>query len=822
VEYQNLDLWVERQPSGSYLVQGKSAQGDYRDQSVTDLSAIVFDRDGIAECRVNGAALSTLGQQLFDFLFKTGTDARLTTLLDRSLGATSQAEQGLRIRLQLDEANADVASMPWEFLYRGVDKRFMACQIVTPIVRFLEVPIPLRRMEAKLPLSMLVVIPAADDLNVDLEVSLLEEALGSMKGAVNMEVLRGIVTPAGLREELGKRDYDILHFVGHGDFDETKATLRFNDEAGRPRPLDHETLGKLIANEQSLRLVVLNSCKGAALSSTTAFLGMAPRLVEAGVPAVVAMQFPIRDDEALCFVKAFYGALFGGEDRGSVDVAIGHARTALEMDFAGTRAFGVPAVFVRYDEGVLFRVVTDSVLRDSILAPPRDVARDKALIREIEANRRRVDATDGGAPEHQAVLADRLDELTRAKRRVRLRTWSILTGVLVALVAALAFAVNLLNRVPLSWLLAASPVWFGDPRAGAIGFADSIQFTTTSLDSAALLQLRPSYAALVDKLSDAGARVIVFDVFFRTPRPAEDIVLAQAFARARRKGTGVVFGTLDLVGGKPNVVPALAATASVGGVCLGENKALFPGIVPLFTWGEEEDVATVPSLALAAAAAWRQARVMVDVREVGASLVDKTGRVIDRVRPTRERTVSFLPPDCPMIAPGSRYAELLATRVPVEKWRDPLRQHDLFTVVQSSPEQLGWARGKAVMVGAYTAGELSRRRTGFRTDERYGVERQADALATILSDAELAPLGGLGQLVVIGLGSAIGAWTAFRSTRGRRRRDLAVAGGAMAGFFLLATIAYWSAGKLVDILYPAVALGLSYGIVLVLKKRWQP
>jgi CHASE2 domain-containing sensor protein len=175
-----------------------------------------------------------------------------------------------------------------------------------------------------------------------------------------------------------------------------------------------------------------------------------------------------------------------------------------------------------------------------------------------------------------------------------------------------------------------------------------------------------------------------------------------------------------------------------------------------------------------------------------------------------------------MILPGSRYAELLAARAPTEKWRDPKRQHDLFAVAQSSPEQLGWARGKAVMVGAFTFGELSTRRTGFRTDERYGLERQADALATIMSDAELLPLGGLAQLLVIGAGSAAGAWTAFRSLRGRRRRDLAIMAGAVLGFFLLATVAYWRAGRLVDILYPSVALGLSYVIVLLLKKRWQP
>jgi CHASE2 domain-containing sensor protein len=821
VRYQNLDLWVEREASGSYLIQGKSTQGDFRDHAAMDLATIVIDREKMASGGVTGPDLEALGQQLYDFLFKTGDDGKLGTLLDRSLGAVTQVEQGLRLRLQLDEGNPDVAAMPWEFLRRRLDKRFMACQALTPVVRFLEVPIPLRRMEATLPLSVLVVIPQVEGLAVELEVSQIEQALAPMKSAARMKVLQNIVTPETLRAELARQSYDVLHFIGHGDFDGKRGTLRFNDDAGKPLPVDHETLGRLVANETTLRLVVLNSCKGAALSATDAFVGMAPRLVEAGVPAVVAMQYPITEQEAQCFVNAFYGSLFDGQDRGSVDAAICQSRAALELKFAGTRAFAVPAVFMRYNEGILFRVVTDSALRNA-LASPHDAARDQGIIREIEANARRIAA--GGvttSAEHRTQLLGLSDELARAKRRVRLRAISIVAGSAVALLASLAFAINLLDRLPLTWVVAASPVWFGDPRGRSLTFADSIEFTTATLDSAERLRQRPRYAALVDKLSEAGARIVVFDIFFRTPQPDEDPTLAVAFARAEARGTSVVFGAVDLRQGHPNVVPSLAATASVGGVCLGENAALFPGVVPLFTWGGQSDSGFVPSLALAAAAAWRRARIVVDTRRVGVSLVDDAGRVIDQVRPTRERYITVASKGCPLAEAGSHYAELLAMRVPTRTWREPARQHDLFAVVQSEPAQMAWARGKAVLVGMFVPEEKSIRRTGFRTDERYGVERHADALATILSDAEVLPLGGVAQLLVIGVGSAIGTWTAFRSMRGRRRRDLAIAGGAIVALFLLATIAYRTAGRLVDILYPSIALGLSYGIILVLKWRWR-
>jgi CHASE2 domain-containing sensor protein len=818
VEYQNFDLWVERDGSGAYLVQGKSSQGDFRDHATVDLSAIAFDRQAFADCRVNAAALETLGQQLFDFLFETRTDAKLAALLDRSLGAVTQAEQGLRIRLQLDEANPDVASMPWEYIYRGIDKCFLASRVVTPLVRFLEVGVPLRKMEAKLPLSMLVVVPAADDLNVDLEISLLEEALGDMSGAVEMTVLRGFVTPERLGTELAKRQFDVLHFIGHGDFDGTRATLRFNDAAGRRVDVDHETIGKLIRNELSLKLLVLNSCKGATLSSSVAFVGMAPRLVAAGVPAVVAMQFPIRDDEALCFVKSFYGALFEGEDRGSVDFAICTARNALEMKFAGGRALGLPVLFMRYEEGVLFRVVTGKLLKDALVGR-HEAAREKAVIREIESNHRRITAGEGVvAPEVQAQLSGRLDELARAKRRLRLRTGSIAAAALVALLIILAFAIRLLDRVPLTWLVAASPVWFGDPVGRSLN-VDSIVLATT--DERIDPTWRPRHAALVDKLSEAGARVVVLDIYFERPRPADDSVLAAAFTRARDRGTRVVFAARDLDNGGLKAIPALAATASIGGACLGENAAMFSGIVPL-VWSKERDSLMIPSLALAAAAAWRRAQIVTDMQEVGVSLVDGGGRVLDRIQPARAVTLTSPSAECPMAVPGTRYAELLAARAPTEMWRDHQRHRRYAEILGSTPRELGWARDKIVLVGSLTEEELSRRRTGFRTDERYGVERQADALATILSDAEVLPLSELDQSLVIALGALIGVWIGLRSSRGRRRKDVVLLAGALLGFLLLATVAYRTSRTLVDVLYPSVALMLSYGVILGMRKKLMP
>jgi CHASE2 domain-containing sensor protein len=818
MHYDNLELWVERRADGTFLIQGRSDQGDFRENASVPLDSIAIDADALGEGRIGAEGLKALGERLYGFLFRTGPDAKLATLLDRSLGAATQAHHGLRIRLQLDEANPDVAAVPWEYLYRPADDLFMATRVETPIVRYLSVGVPLRRLEVRLPLNMLVLIPAVEQLNTALEVSLLDEAAGSMRGAVKMNVLDGIVTPDRVEDVLRRDRYDIVHFVGHGDFAGDRPTLRFNDAAGGPLAVDHETLGRLVQNEMTLRLVVLNSCKGAAMSSTRAFLGMAPRLVQAGVPAAVAMQYPIRDDEALCFVKAFYGALFEGDHRGSVDFAICSARSALDRAFPGTRAFGVPVVFMRYRHGVLFRVVTGRLLQD---APFRrhDAVAEAAIIDEMERSQEEVLAASGERPLDERTRTSLTivgHELERARRRLRFRHRAMLGGVMAALVAALAFAVGILEPLPLTWVARASPVWFGDPLGRSLEVGDIAIVTSPAIDTS----WRPRHAVLIDRLAEAGARVVVFDLFFERSFPTDDSVLAEAFGRARGRGTRIVVGTRDIGGGgQPAVVPALAAQASVGSVCLGTNRARFSGIVPV-TWVAPDGKRTVPSLALAAVAAWKGVGVVADLDRATISLVDEKATVTDRVRAARVVTVKRRYPQCPMFSEGSRYAELFASRARTAWWRDPARRVDYATVLAAAPAELAWARDKIVLIGAPRPEEVFRQGVGFTQDERYGVERHADAIATILSDAEVLPLRWGWQLVIIFLGAAAGGWSALRSRRGRRWRDAVLLASAVVGFGVVASIAYRTAHTLVDVIYPSLALFLAYAMVFELRRRW--
>jgi CHASE2 domain-containing sensor protein len=815
LSYLNLDLWVLRDPAGSYSVRGAARQEDVQDQAVGDPATLGARDQQLLGNTAGLDYIKALGIRQYRFLFRTANGARIQSLLDRCQGEAGQ-ECGVRIRLRQADSNPEIAAIPWEFLYTEVFDSFVASSETTPIVRFVQSPKPPRPPEARLPLNLLVVIPAAQDLDLDGEKRRILEALEGITPPVTPTFLEDTVTRQRLSDALQNESIDFLHFVGHGDVKDGRGCLRLNLNEFDADWIDDQAMGELVSNRRALKLVVLNSCQGAGASSADAFAGVAPQLVRAGVPAVVAMQFPIRDDEALVFVHAFYHALFQGIGKGSVDAAITAARSALSREFRGTRAIGLPVLFMRYNEGVLFQVVDEKGTKPETKTR-QDVAREAAIQRETAAAIERIEqqpagSTDAGTPEE---LTETREMQARSQSRLRYLRRAIVTPVVIVFLVILTAAGGLFERVPLTWIAAASPVWFGDPLAATLP-VDSIALVTTQeiIDST----WRPRHAELLAKLSAAGARVVAFDVRFRAVMP-DDATLAAAVAAARARGTAVVGGSNRLEGDSLALAPALVNQVATGIDCLGENPLQFSGIVPLLWSRGGARGRMLPSFALSVVKAWRGATSTVDPSGREVALVDRD-QVVDRVKLTRLTSLLLSQPKCPIMTAGSRYGELLAVRAPLGEWRDPVRRFDYAAVLASPAQSLAWARGKIVLVGGAVAADLARRRVGFRTDKRYGVERHADAIATILGNAEVVPLGrGVEYLIVAGL-AGLGALLASLGPRPKRRRAVLLALAVLFGLALLSTALYWSGHRLMNLLYPLLAFLLTFTILLRFRRRW--
>ena len=120
--------------------------------------------------------------------------------------------------------------------------------------------------------------------------------------------------------------------------------------------VDETLFANLLADQDVLRLVVLNSCEGARTTLTDPFAGVATTLIHLGVPAVVAMQFEISDEAAILFAEELYTNLIGRQD--PIDAAVAEARKAIYSEVDKVE-WATPVLFVRDPDVELFRFEVD-------------------------------------------------------------------------------------------------------------------------------------------------------------------------------------------------------------------------------------------------------------------------------------------------------------------------------------------------------------------------------------------------------------------------------------------------------------------------------
>ena len=271
----------------------------------------------------------------------------------------SRTGHGVRLSLSLAAAPA-LLSVPWEFLYQR--PRFLASQRKTPVVRLLATGVETEAVVIDSAVRILGVVASPADLtplDVAKERAGVEQAVASMRelGRVELDWLEP-ATPRRLRETLRDGSYHVLHFIGHSEFtDAGDGVVFLEDDDGRSKAVDETLLANLLSDQDRLRLVVLNSCEGAWTTISDPYAGVATTLVSLGVPAVVAMQFPISDDAAIVFGTELYVNLIGRQ--APIDAAIAEARKAVYSDVDPIE-WATPVLFLRDPDVQLFDFAVDA------------------------------------------------------------------------------------------------------------------------------------------------------------------------------------------------------------------------------------------------------------------------------------------------------------------------------------------------------------------------------------------------------------------------------------------------------------------------------
>jgi tetratricopeptide (TPR) repeat protein len=300
-----------------------------------------------------GQDTRAFGSQLFDALLNGAT----RTVYDRSRQAVGDSSEGLRIRLRVNAP--DLATVPWEFLFDPRAGEYLALSRLTPIVRYLELPLGEQTLAIKPPLRILAMVAGPADappLDVDREKARLEQALEPLrtKGQVELVWLEG-ESWRSLQAAMQAGPWHVFHFVGHAAFDPRSAEgmLLLADDDGQTAPVSASQLAGLLADHRTLRLAVLNACEGARGSEQSRFSSLAAGLVRRGLPAVLAMQYAISDRAAIEFTSSFYAALTAGLP---IDAATSEARKAIDLALAGSLEWGTPVLIMRTPDGALWDV----------------------------------------------------------------------------------------------------------------------------------------------------------------------------------------------------------------------------------------------------------------------------------------------------------------------------------------------------------------------------------------------------------------------------------------------------------------------------------
>jgi hypothetical protein len=307
-------------------------------------------------------AAGKAGSALFRWLLAGPLETQLRLAWDRA----TRAGRGLRFRLSIDPP--EIAALPWELLNDPQRDHCFAISASTLLVRYLDQTGffgALAEQLAELPLHMLLVLPQAPDLNLAQERALIEEAIRPLQDVVRLHVLGGPVTRSILSDALLAVPYDIVHMTGHGAFEDGVGYMGLNQPDGSPDWVDARAVVRLLANQRSIKLLLLNSCSTGRVDAGAAFRGLAPQIVRAGIPAVVAMQYPLTDAAALTFARAFYRQLCSGENAGQVDVATTYARNMLAVMHPNDANFASPVLYSHAANGVIFTLSQHATARTS-------------------------------------------------------------------------------------------------------------------------------------------------------------------------------------------------------------------------------------------------------------------------------------------------------------------------------------------------------------------------------------------------------------------------------------------------------------------------
>lgn len=295
-----------------------------------------------------------MGEILRKFLFPGPIQELFSTTLNVS---RVQGKDGIRVRINIHQESGELYQVPWE--YCRDDKSFLSLNADTPLVRYM----PTNRAPAPIsvpyPVKILLAWANPEDLetlDVQSEIDAVKDALAEFvdEGKVIIDELPD-ASPRTLVSKVRQSPPHIFHFIGHGKLMPRGGGALALDNGRKSHVLlDGDRMLRLFQGDDT-KLILLSACQSGATSDKTeksssseAFMGLAPKLVWGGLPAVVAMQYDLPNIAAQPFMQTLYEFLALGKP---LDTAVTEARIGLDFNILESPYWGIPVLFMRSPDG---------------------------------------------------------------------------------------------------------------------------------------------------------------------------------------------------------------------------------------------------------------------------------------------------------------------------------------------------------------------------------------------------------------------------------------------------------------------------------------
>jgi len=340
IEYVDFEVAIKPEGDNAYGLTLQAPGGTAQGKMLLPTSNTEYQEFALRLARrsIDEEGLTHIGSILFDVLFQ----GQIKEIYTRSRSML-QTGQRLRIKLNIAASDSKVVALPWEYLY-DPDQGQLAL-LGASIVRYLSTPTPILLPTAPSPLNVLLTGAAPRDilstLNVEQELSAIQAVFTSLHEQVQITIQPHLST-SKLQKRMRQRGFDIWHFVGHdGSRSEPMGKLFLEDDKGLSEAVTAKQLGIMLGHS-GLKLAMLEAGSSAWIADDL-YRSVAPALIRAQVPTVVAMQDSIQQVTAKAFTEEFYRALAEGHP---IDTCMTEGRKAVvNAAGLGVPDWGIPVMY---------------------------------------------------------------------------------------------------------------------------------------------------------------------------------------------------------------------------------------------------------------------------------------------------------------------------------------------------------------------------------------------------------------------------------------------------------------------------------------------